>query len=70
MGAITETIIVAFFGGMMKFFVVVMSSPTVGTNVGHSLLTPSGYQKQGNIVKSSFIFTLELTPLKGELIKG
>jgi hypothetical protein len=25
---------------------------------GHSFLTPSMYQKQGNIVKSSFIFIL------------
>jgi hypothetical protein len=39
--------VVVFFDGMMKLVVVVVSSPEVGANVGHSFFISKEYQKQG-----------------------
>jgi hypothetical protein len=59
LGARIEPDAVTFFGGMANMFLVVdMSSLEVGANVGHSFLIPSKDQKQGNTIKSSFIFKL------------
>jgi hypothetical protein len=51
-------VVVVFFGGMMKLLVVVVNSPEMGANVGHLFFIPPGYLKQGNIIKSGFIFIL------------
>jgi hypothetical protein len=63
---------ISFFeldGEMLKlvmFFIKVVSSPEVGANVGHLFFIPSREQKQGNMIKLSFIFTLHYVCLKGK----
>jgi hypothetical protein len=45
-----------FINIVMKLLVVFVSSPEVGTNVGHLILIPEGIKSQGNTIRSSFIF--------------
>jgi hypothetical protein len=47
-----------FFRGIVKLLVVVVCSPKVGGNVDDLFFIPSGYKKQSNTIKLSFIFIL------------